>query len=850
MLKKLILCTLTILVITLTFGIAYAESDMPELTLEELIEWKKTTLPEYVTEEDIGKVSSGNLYEEYYGIVVAASAGDPLRAFATCDHAMFRVSTTSTITIHPTGGTAPYRYLYEPYRRESGETGYYSSFGANTSSRTLSITPEKDYAYLVYVSVYSANGDYVEFYNKYETVTNASLSDSKTVGGKVKAVIASEIKSGMTDRQKALAIHDWLTHNAYYDHSKVNHDPDGVLLKGKGVCESYARAFQMFMSELGIPNVYVTSDSLNHAWNMIYVDGGWYHVDVTWDDPGSATTPVSGWESREYFCVTDAVLSRDHTWNDTGLATPVTGTGPMYPDPEPISVPDAAVGTTTLTVKPSELSTVRFTAPSAGTYIFKFSSDIYTKGHLLDENYSELDYGTGTSITLYRQLAKNQVIYVTAEPYSVSDSGSVTLNISKGKTSGSVSVGENKVWINADTASTFKFTVPSDGLYCFETGEGNTIYGYLFDENMNPIAEAENYGPLVLRRYLLKDQVVNIRIRYSYSSTYGTETLKITKDTSCKTVALNNNTIAIQAGKQTVVMFVAPADKIYSFETTGSMDPRGYLYDENMQMIASNDDGGTDYNFRITKYLTKNQLVFIGVDYYSSSDSGNEILKITAQDLQTAPSATLTTLTGRSFTSLPASGKPKLLVFTKVGCWNCSSILSQLSGYDLSALDVVIAGGESRSEVSSYYADNASGITGATMSYNADNYMWRLLRLMEPGASSVTTPVVFYISADNQILDYTTGYDNIIQHIRSIFGVNPVRTDFSGKRLTLPTATTTIEAEAFKGTGAQLIEIPAGCTSIASNAFSGCSNLKIILNHSGVAITPPAGVVVTDIPLN
>ena len=29
----------------------------------------------------------------------------------------------------------------------------------------------------------------------------------------------------------------------------------------------------------------VTSEVINHAWNLIKLDGEWYQVDVTWDDP-------------------------------------------------------------------------------------------------------------------------------------------------------------------------------------------------------------------------------------------------------------------------------------------------------------------------------------------------------------------------------------------------------------------------------------------------------------------------------------------------------------------------------------------------------------------------------------
>ena len=48
-----------------------------------------------------------------------------------------------------------------------------------------------------------------------------------------------------------------------------------------------------------------------HAWNLVQLDGQWYHLDVTWNDP----LPDRGNEVRYgYFLVSDTHLARDHTW--------------------------------------------------------------------------------------------------------------------------------------------------------------------------------------------------------------------------------------------------------------------------------------------------------------------------------------------------------------------------------------------------------------------------------------------------------------------------------------------------------------------------------------------------------
>lgn len=113
-----------------------------------------------------------------------------------------------------------------------------------------------------------------------------------------------------SDYEIALWMHDWLTHNANYDYTYTEYYPDGVLLKGTGVCQSYALAYELLMDRMGIECMLVNSEEMNHAWNLIRIDGEWYHVDCTWDDPG-----IGGSENHAYFCLSDDLMARDHIWD-------------------------------------------------------------------------------------------------------------------------------------------------------------------------------------------------------------------------------------------------------------------------------------------------------------------------------------------------------------------------------------------------------------------------------------------------------------------------------------------------------------------------------------------------------
>lgn len=98
----------------------------------------------------------------------------------------------------------------------------------------------------------------------------------------------------------------------------------GCLVNHEGVCESYTRAFKAAMDKLGIPcvmiyGVYKHSDNVpeQHIWNAVEIDGAWYGVDVTMDDPINKKTQYTstgddGYENHEFLLVGEAKMSAQH----------------------------------------------------------------------------------------------------------------------------------------------------------------------------------------------------------------------------------------------------------------------------------------------------------------------------------------------------------------------------------------------------------------------------------------------------------------------------------------------------------------------------------------------------------
>ncbi len=93
------------------------------------------------------------------------------------------------------------------------------------------------------------------------------------------------VSPSMSDLEKALVLHDYLCTNFSYDTTLTISDSYTFLKEKTGVCEAYADTYSALLTRLNIPNLFAVSVEMNHVWNVIQIDGAWYHVDITWDDP-------------------------------------------------------------------------------------------------------------------------------------------------------------------------------------------------------------------------------------------------------------------------------------------------------------------------------------------------------------------------------------------------------------------------------------------------------------------------------------------------------------------------------------------------------------------------------------
>jgi len=133
---------------------------------------------------------------------------------------------------------------------------------------------------------------------------------------------ADLVDSDLTDEYKALLLHDRLAAWVDYDNAgiltdtvtPVDHTMYGALCNRLAVCDGYAKAYIYLLHHIGMESYICRSSRLAHAWNIVQVDGEWYHVDVTWDDP---VWDVTGRVNHKFFLLSsDGIYEAQHTASD------------------------------------------------------------------------------------------------------------------------------------------------------------------------------------------------------------------------------------------------------------------------------------------------------------------------------------------------------------------------------------------------------------------------------------------------------------------------------------------------------------------------------------------------------
>lgn len=142
--------------------------------------------------------------------------------------------------------------------------------------------------------------NYVHPYNSFDSI-NIDVGSDKKITIKIKKVYSEDkisyingyidefinknINLSMNNRDKIKIFHDHIINNTVYDENNTfdSYTAYNLLTSGISICGGYSDIMAIYLNKLGIKNYKITSE--NHIWNLVELDGMWYHLDVTWDDP-------------------------------------------------------------------------------------------------------------------------------------------------------------------------------------------------------------------------------------------------------------------------------------------------------------------------------------------------------------------------------------------------------------------------------------------------------------------------------------------------------------------------------------------------------------------------------------
>lgn len=143
-----------------------------------------------------------------------------------------------------------------------------------------------------------ANGYGYSYYSSKGYVTTITLKYSRTLSQEqnLEASFISNANEAIkaakeyaSDYDKLKSIHDWIVNRTDYilNGPVYKSEADGPIIYGQALCEGYSKAFMYLAQSLGFDCVCVIGEANGgpHMWNMVKMNGTWYHVDVTFDDP-------------------------------------------------------------------------------------------------------------------------------------------------------------------------------------------------------------------------------------------------------------------------------------------------------------------------------------------------------------------------------------------------------------------------------------------------------------------------------------------------------------------------------------------------------------------------------------
>lgn len=156
---------------------------------------------------------------------------------------------------------------------------------------------------------YYSNGELSGLVAALEPVYNSEYNET-AFEYEINYILSKTIAPEMSDIDKLLSLHDYLTDTiTYAAPSMTSYTSYGAIVNRVAVCQGYSLAFKLLCDRAGLDCGYAVSTAENHMWNIVGLDGNYYHIDVTHDDP-------TGTYVNNILCKVDRTLHRHFLTSD------------------------------------------------------------------------------------------------------------------------------------------------------------------------------------------------------------------------------------------------------------------------------------------------------------------------------------------------------------------------------------------------------------------------------------------------------------------------------------------------------------------------------------------------------
>ncbi|MBQ0001720.1 MAG: peptidase [Clostridiales bacterium] len=162
---------------------------------------------------------------------------------------------------------------------------------------------------------YYQNSENAEMIPEYLFEKKKILENQKALQSRVEKLARPAMK--LSEMEKLLYIHDFICQNVHYDKLKkaYSHEIIGSLGQGVAVCEGIAKGVKILCDALNLWCVIGISEAnpdknikYRHAWNIVRVNGKYYHLDATFDNSVGKKEEIR----YDYFLLSDKQIFRDH----------------------------------------------------------------------------------------------------------------------------------------------------------------------------------------------------------------------------------------------------------------------------------------------------------------------------------------------------------------------------------------------------------------------------------------------------------------------------------------------------------------------------------------------------------